>query len=684
MSAPGTINDVLNPVDWTKLKSVPAGFADGVDDVGSGGGWVDDGSVVRLENSFDKVGIGTSDPYGNLQIGDYPTMRQIFTSWLHEFSTTGYSGISMNLFQVDGEPTVLRYRLGGFEGSHLNLSGGRYNFSTAPAGDADSSIASMTSRLFIENTGDVGIGTTDPGEKLEVAGTIYSTSGGFRFPDSTIQTTAGGGGGDNHSLDAADGDPDDIVYVDNDGKVGIRTTNPYEQLHIRRFASGEPVLLLESMMATGADAHMRFWDSNENYSYALGIDDTGNKLKISYQADSTAAPGVGDLLTVTMDGNVGIGTNNPDVPLHVSIGSDASIDSGGNLVSGSVTSENIVIDANENMARDNGAISPLYLNKNGGNVFLCEDSGSVGIGIINPEARLHVDGAIRFETATRNFQIQQVEPSDPQGWSSLLNLYGGIGIGADAGTNRQMVMLTDGSSTDNVFTIASSQNDGSSWEADFVVQQNGYVGIGTLDPDVPLHVSIGSDVSLAGGGNLVSGPVTTLNIAIDANEIMARDNGAISTLYLNKNGGDVILCEDSSVVGIRTSSPDPDYALDVNGDVSVQSIYISSDSRLKRNVTRIEDALGIVSRLRGVRFDWRDDEFPEKNLDGGRKIGLIAQEVEEVLPEVVSSPEDGYKSLEYANLVAVLVEAVKELETRNSTLEARLDELENRAPAGNR
>jgi hypothetical protein len=152
-------------------------------------------------------------------------------------------------------------------------------------------------------------------DSLTVNDIIYSTSGGFKFPDSTTQTTAATG--DNHSLDAADGNPNDVLYVDSDANIGIRTTTPYERLHIKQAATGKPVLLLEAASGSGADAHVRFFDSSEDYSYALGIDDTGNKLKIAYQADSTAAPGVGDLITVTDSGHVGIGTTDPSAKLHV-------------------------------------------------------------------------------------------------------------------------------------------------------------------------------------------------------------------------------------------------------------------------------------------------------------------------------------------------------------------------------
>ena len=88
-----------------------------------------------------------------------------------------------------------------------------------------------TDVYLITTTDNVGIGTTTPTEKLTVYGIVESTDGGFKFPDGSVQTTAATGGapsgsGDGHSLDADDGTPTDVLYVDNDGNVGIGTTTP--------------------------------------------------------------------------------------------------------------------------------------------------------------------------------------------------------------------------------------------------------------------------------------------------------------------------------------------------------------------------------------------------------------------------------------------------------------------------
>jgi len=135
LNTAGEVNDAANPVDWTRLKSVPAGFADGTDDVGE--------------------------------------------------AADGYS-----LDADDGNPV-----------------------------DA----------LYIDSEGDVGIGTASPAEKLEVAGTVHSTSGGFKFPDGSVQSTAVTGVG------AGGGWVDDstAVRLESPGdSVGIGTAAPQAKLDV--------------------------------------------------------------------------------------------------------------------------------------------------------------------------------------------------------------------------------------------------------------------------------------------------------------------------------------------------------------------------------------------------------------------------------------------------------------------
>ena len=99
-----------------------------------------------------------------------------------------------------------------------------------------------------------------------------------------------------------------------------------------------------------------------------------------------------------------------------------------------------------------------------------------------------------------------------------------------------------------------------------------------------------------------------------------------------------------------------------------------SDGRYKKDVAPIHSALDKVQALQGVSYHWDTEVYPDRGFAQGTQIGLIAQEVEQVLPELVRTDGEGYKSLSYDKLTAVLVEAVKEQQGQLKTQSALLDE----------
>jgi hypothetical protein len=88
-----------------------------------------------------------------------------------------------------------------------------------------------------------------------------------------------------------------------------------------------------------------------------------------------------------------------------------------------------------------------------------------------------------------------------------------------------------------------------------------------------------------------------------------------------------------------------------------------------------EDLLARLARIRAVTWEWRDDEtVRSRGLEPGtRAAGVIAQELEAVFPELVVTDDDGIKHVDYAGLVALVLEGVKELDARVRALEATLD-----------
>jgi hypothetical protein len=211
-------------------------------------------------------------------------------------------------------------------------------------------------------------------------------------------------------------------------------------------------------------------------------------------------------------------------------------------------------------------------------------------------------------------------------------------------------------------------------EEQFLIQASGGVGINTNAPDVPLHIDGGSDVSLGYGGYLIAGPVDGTNIAMDNNEIMARDNGAASSLYLNTNGGYVLINGSSeSRVGIGLTSPTRVLHIKQNSatDPIADAWTIYSSRRWKTDITRLDNALDLVCRLEGVRYRWKRGNKED--------IGLIAEDAGKVVPEVVEYESNGIDatSVDYSRLVPLLIESIKEQQAQIEYLSQRIKMLEN-------
>jgi len=103
-----------------------------------------------------------------------------------------------------------------------------------------------------------------------------------------------------------------------------------------------------------------------------------------------------------------------------------------------------------------------------------------------------------------------------------------------------------------------------------------------------------------------------------------------------------------------------------SGTVNAANFNTTSDATLKTNVETLTGSLDAVKSLRGVSFDWIEN--------GNSEVGVIAQEVEAVLPDVVSTNDQGIKSVKYGNMVALLIEAMKEQQAQIDELKAKLGE----------
>jgi hypothetical protein len=194
------------------------------------------------------------------------------------------------------------------------------------------------------------------------------------------------------------------------------------------------------------------------------------------------------------------------------------------------------------------------------------------------------------------------------------------------------------------------------------------VGIGVSNPSYPLHVkNAGSSNWLLGLNN---GNVQTLFCHSDGMGMKLISSNVLSTTSMLECINDsnmLFYLNNEGTMGLGTSNISNTYKLQVEGAINASgSVTSSSDERLKKDIIKIKDSLSIVEKLNGYKFNFINDKLEKTH------IGLIAQEVEQVIPEVVYEDNHGFKSVAYGNIVALLIEAIKEQQVMINELKGKI------------
>jgi len=171
------------------------------------------------------------------------------------------------------------------------------------------------------------------------------------------------------------------------------------------------------------------------------------------------------------------------------------------------------------------------------------------------------------------------------------------------------------------------------------------------------NLTVGAGLSVGGsiffdGDIVVSTGATFKNIQIAVSDDNTIDTSTGNLKLSAATGFGVSIMSNTTVTGI----------LSVTDDITA---FWTSDERLKDNITPIDDPLNKVISISGNTFDWND-----KSNKSGHDVGLIAQEIREVLPEAVTERDNGYLAVDYHKVVPLLVEAVKSLAEKVGRLEA--------------
>jgi hypothetical protein len=337
---------------------------------------------------------------------------------------------------------------------------------------------------------------------------------------------------------------------------------------------------------------------------------------------------------------------------------------------GTLQIRNTLDDADITLETDDGSggLTP-YITLDGSTTdLLLSPPGNVGIGIGSPFAKLHINNgnagvsALDFEDVSSCAifvdAVQNTNYFQPL-----------IGVGENATTFTAAISSYDAGGSAAQGLAFHTGNTNAITEA-MRIDSNQNVGIGTQSPADLLHIAdtVNSNflVTMRAQNSLGYAEFGT-----QSNYARILSNGTLlyagtSSQHFHYIGGSLAMTlngnglkiEEAIGVGVAASTTDG------RGDFSNDVVAFStSDKRLKENIKPLDNALEKVLKISGVSFDWKElTEEEKKTIHGneGHDVGVIAQEIEEVLPEVVTERDSGYKAVKYEKIVPLLIEAIKE------------------------
>jgi trimeric autotransporter adhesin len=511
--------------------------------------------------------------------------------------------------------------------------------------------------------GNVGIGTTTPNTQLDITGAfsqrgmaapavsvagqgrIYfdSTANKFKVSENNGAYTdlVGGGGGSISGLTTgaipkatSSTTIGDSIMSESSGKIGIGTAAPVGILDVRGgtansgngtnislyaengFNSGNTnggdILLMPGNSFGVAGVRGHVGIGVTNPTSLLHLDAGGSATGV--RIDGTGAPQLTFFNGATLLGVIGgVGTTGSGILMLGSAPNDMVIRSGGNLLLGTSSTESMRI-SGTNVGI--GTTSP--------NTQLDITGAFSQRGMAAPAVSVAGQGRIYFDSTANKFKVSENN-------GAYADLVGGSSISV---TSNQAV-VANGTGT-GLSSFTCSINQVMSFDGSGLPVCTGVTGTGGFLQD----------------GNSY-GAAATLG---------TNDNYALN---FETNGTTKMTVLANGNVGIGTTNPV--QALDVNGTVQAIDFVSTSDRRLKKDIQPILSALEKLKLITGVSWRWiANDE---------RDMGVIAQDVEKVFPDLVVTDRNGKKSVKYGNLVGPVIEAVKELSNEVATLKTENTEI---------
>jgi hypothetical protein len=789
-----TINKIN---EFASLNIVKANTANQIVYLGTGSSGPDDlgilqlydGGVAKVQlytggNSYftgGNVGIGTTAPDAKLVI-----VTGSADDSGNSFSFTGYSSKEYVSISKLG---FIRSRASDLNGANIHFidNGGTLRMEMAVNTSSMtwySHALASTFMVFQHTTGNVGIGTTSPGAKLEVdsASTLpiirarYNASYYTDYDSNGIQFV---GIGQNFNITD---NGSSVLYLKSGGNVGIGTTSPIAKLHISSAGNPAAAAIMgdSKLVISGVDGNMDLFSQDDNSTVACNIgfgrfngstgalihkfgitswantgstgSNTGDRIAFNY-GTSQDIWGNSELMTIKANGNVGIGTTAPGQKLTVyhnesnvlgiynseaayGTGQLKNIDFYGRWWSGDPTFMQFQARISCQHSEDGYRRGNLkfYTVQDGSLVdaMTILYNGNVGIGTANPGHKLQVQGTVVAFSAVGSGDNVRTGLAHYDTTAQAAGVGGQLVLGykyigdTDYTEGAIIKMYKEDGTSGNFGSGLRFQvrNNGANLSTKLVLDPSGNLGVNTTAPTAKLHVEgpsgDGTPVFRVNGTTAPSsfnyaGSLMNSDLGSSRNTILLigkaqsnRDSGYIGFNHSGTNGSNsnfltfglfqndnIMNITGAGNVGIGTTTPS--YKLDVVGDARITSgslgvgvapnatdgridasndivAYQTSDQRLKENVTPIENALEKVKSLTGVEFDWIEEH---KHIHGyeGHDTGIIAQQVQAVMPTAVRTNDSGYLSVRYEKMIALLIEGMKEQQNQIDELKAKLNDL---------
>ena len=680
--------------------------------------------ISLLINSSGHIGIGTANPITTLDVrGHINVYGNIYAQYVQPLS--------------DGTSITIRSKLTG----HVNLSSesGNIFFKT-----------NSSNRFIIDSSGNIGIGTDNPLRKLDIfngellirnsnelknANILFGTQSNSTAPIKTAiiaENLNSWNRANLHFCLADDTTTQSNVSINfakmtilNNGNIGIGITNPLNKLDVNGNINSSSISINNIDIFTTINNN-----SNNLANYTLTtsnnlinhISYTSNILSTSSSILSSGGTMTGQLTLSTANGNNPITINssatnaNNAINIKNNFTCNAFIGVGGSAYGG-YYANNLFFESSSSsiIFNTNGRTSTSVPN------MIINSSGNVGIGTTNPTCLLTINNSVNFKIIslydnglTNSFQYVGLGASNGLCFNTFssgdafkfrvgastttanevmrINGNGSVCIGTATATSSNTKLTISGSSSGYSQPLVNITQSSGIWDGNYALQVSGYTNLGGFRIN-------GSDT-----GNSIYQTLSNSNMGFGLNPANTSGNILFTTygsggniiFYTSGENERMIINSSGNVIvnnNLGVGNNAPPVKLYVAGDIAATGDITAyySDIRLKDIHSTINNPLDIINNLNG--FYYTPNELAKSFgiIKNKMEIGLSAQDVQNVLPELVniapfdmsidengnikSKSGDNYLTISYERLVPILIEGIKEQNKKISNLENEINEI---------